>query len=78
MTLNERTKKILFAECKWREKVNARQTLQELKEKAKLVQWNNDKRSEYYMIFAKSFRDRIKENGVVLFDLKDLGKRLMS
>lgn len=74
--INEKTKEILFGECKWEDKVNVSKVLFELKEKAKYVQWNNDKREEYYVIFAKSFKDRrikLPEN-MFLFDLRDLEK----
>ncbi len=70
--INERTKDILFCECKWKEKVDARKILAELRGKAGYVQWNSGKRKEYYAIFAKSFRERIREPGLLLFDLKDI------
>ena len=70
--INEKTKEILFAECKWKNKVNPEKILEELKEKSKYVDWNNGKRKEYYAIFAKSFSKKIE--GVYLFDLKDLRK----
>lgn len=60
----------MFAECKWQENVNARKILAELKEKAKFVQWNNEKRNEHYTIFAKSFKQKIKEPDLTLFELK--------
>ncbi|MCD6229197.1 MAG: DUF234 domain-containing protein, partial [Candidatus Diapherotrites archaeon] len=69
---NEDTREILFCECKWKEKVNAKKILAELKEKAKFVLWNNNGRKEHYVLFAKSFKEKIKEPGVMLFDLKDL------
>lgn len=74
VALNEKTKEILFAECKWQNKVNAKKILAELKEKAKFVQWDNEKRKEHYAIFAKSFREKIKEPNLMLFDLKDFEK----
>lgn len=78
LTLSETTKQILFAECKWKDKVNAEKILDQLKEKAKYVKWHNDKRKEYYAIFAKSFKKsskRTKEKNVYCYDLKDLKKR---
>lgn len=72
VALNEETKDILFAECKWQDRVGAKRVLQELKEKAKCVQWNNGKRKEHFAIFAKSFKERTKEEGLMLFDLKDI------
>ncbi len=72
IALNEQAKGILFAECKWQDRVDARKILAGLKEKAKFVQWNNEKRKEYYAVFAKSFREKVKEPDILLFDLKDL------
>lgn len=76
--LNEKTKEILFAECKWQDKVNAEKILYELKEKVRFVDWNNEKRKEYYAIFAKSFKKKIKEQNVMLFDLKDLERYFLN
>lgn len=74
VALNEQPKQILFAECKWQEKVDAKRVLSELKEKAKYVDWNLGKREEFYAIFAKSFGERIEEPGAMLFDLNGLKK----
>lgn len=74
--LNERGKKILFAECKWQDNVNAEKLLRELKEKAEFVEWNKNKRKEHYVIFAKSFRKRTKD--CYCFNLKDIAKCLHS
>ena len=77
VALNEKTKEILFGECKWKNKVNAEKICKELAEKAKYVEWNNEDRKESFAIFAKSFGKRIKEfegKKVYCFDLKDLEK----
>jgi len=74
--LNEQAKKILFVECKWRDNIDAGRVLAELKEKSKYVNWHNDERKEYFAIFAKSFKKKIKEKNVLLFDLKDIAKIL--
>jgi uncharacterized protein len=74
IALNEKEKKILFAECKWQEKVDAEAILSELKEKAKLVDWNKDTRKESYAIFAKSFKK--KTEGAMCFDLKGIERAL--
>jgi len=77
VALNERTKEILFCECKWQSKVNAAKIIKELAEKAKYVQWHNEKRKESFAIFAKSFSRKIEEfegKKVYCFDLKDLGR----
>lgn len=72
VALNERTKEILFCECKWKDKVNAGKVLNELKEKARFVNWNNDERKEYYAVVARSFKSGLKEKNALLFDLKSL------
>ncbi len=74
VALDEKTKQILFGECKWKSKINAKKILQELKEKSRFVDWCKDKRKEFYVIFAKSFKEKIKEKNVFCFDLKDLEK----
>lgn len=71
IALNNDTKEILFCECKWRENVNPKKILYELKEKSKYVHWNNTQRKEHYAIFAKSFKEKIKEPNLMLFDLDD-------
>ncbi len=73
VALNEQTKEILFCECKWQDKIDAGKILEELKEKAKFVQWNMETRKEYYAIFSKSFKEKIKSDAM-LFDLKDLDR----
>lgn len=73
LEVNEKEKKILFAECKWKNNVNANKILYNLKEKSKFVEWNNRDRKEYYAIFAKSFKNKNVDR-VLLFDLKDMEK----
>ncbi len=74
LALNEETKEILFCECKWQDKVDVKKILQELKEKARYVKWHDEKRKEHYAIFAKSYKEKIKEPGVMLFDAEELEK----
>jgi len=72
VALNDQTKEILFAECKWSEKVNAKNICKELKEKSRYVPWNHDRRRESFAIFAKSFSrkiDEFEEREVHCFDL---------
>ena len=76
VALNDDTNEILFCECKWQDDVNAGKILNELKEKSKYVKWHDDNRNESFAIFAKSFKEKIKEPGLFLFDLKDLEKQL--
>lgn len=71
--LNEKTKEILWGECKWQQGVNAHALLQELQEKASYVPWHTHQRKEYYVLFAKSFQHKnINEKNVFLFDLNDM------
>lgn len=72
VSISEDTKEILFCECKWQDKVNAKKIFAELKEKTKFVDWNTDNRKEHYAIFAKSFKEKIKMPDLMLYDLKDL------
>jgi len=76
IAVNHQTQEILFGECKWKDKVDAFKVLAELKEKTKLVQWNNTYRKEHYVIFAKSFQEKIKEKDLTLLDLRDIGTYL--
>lgn len=75
IALNEKEKRILFAECKWQDNVDADKIIGELKRKASLVEWNGS-RKESYALFAKSFRKKVSEENTYLFDLTDLGKSL--
>lgn len=76
LALNSNTNQIVFCECKWQENVDARKVLNELRNKAKFVRWRNEERMEYYAIFAKSFKERVEDRNVFLFDLKDLENSL--
>ncbi len=76
LAVNEKTNEILFGECKWQERVDAAEIISLLKEKAYFVDWRKRKRKEYYAIFAKSFKTKILEEGIYLYDLKDIEKAL--
>ena len=78
ISLNENTKEIMFAECKWQKNVDSKKIINELKEKSKYVNWNNNNRKEYYVIFAKSFKNKINEPNTILFDIKDIEKIMKS
>jgi len=80
VALNEKTKEILFGECKWKDRVNASKIAKELANKAEYVQWHNERRKEKFAIFAKSFSRKIEEyegRKVYCFDLRDLGRVLL-
>lgn len=62
VALNEKSKKIIFAECKWTEKLLDTKVYLDLKRKAKLVNWYNESRDEYYALFSKNgFTKKLKE-----------------
>jgi AAA+ ATPase superfamily predicted ATPase len=66
--LNEKAKGILFGECKYEKNVDARAILHALRYKAEQVQWK--RKTERFVIFAKSFSSKVEEEGVSLYDLK--------
>ncbi len=81
VALNEKSKDILFAECKWSNEKVGKELYEELKRKAKLVQWHNDDRYEHYALFSKSgFTDEMKsiaeKEHVMLFNLEAIEKIL--
>jgi len=79
LALNGVEKKALFCECKWSDNVSAEKIARELIEKAQHVAWNNEKRKESLMLFAKSFSRKINEfegKEVRCLDLNDIEKML--
>jgi len=70
--INEKTKDILFVECKWSENVDADKILIGLKEKAGSVDWNKSARKEYFCVIAKSFIKKPKTDNCFFFDLGDM------
>lgn len=72
IALNQNTKEILFAECKYKENVEQEKILKKLKTKAKQVKWFNEERKEYYVIIAKSFKNKTKNQNTTLIDKKKL------
>ena len=72
--LNQKTKQILFIESKWKNNVDAEETLKELEMKSKYVNWHEGKRKEYFCIIAKSFKRKFSRKNVLLLDLKDMEK----
>lgn len=68
--LDEAGDRILLAECKWQDDVDAVALQQTLERKAARVRWRTEEREETYAVFAKSFERRAPE--VDCFDLQDL------
>lgn len=70
--INEKTGEILFAECKWKARINGEVMLHRLKEKARYVEWQKGRRKETYAIFAKSFKQRPRPSEAMLFDMDQI------
>jgi len=54
VALNSETKEILFGEAKWSQKMIGTDIYENLKRKARLVDWNRGARKEHYALFSKS------------------------
>jgi hypothetical protein len=72
VALNYDTRQILFAEAKWSNKLIGLNILNELREKARYIDWHRDSRKEYFALFSKSgFTDDMlksaKQEDVFLF-----------
>ena len=76
VALNGEIKRTIFCECKWRGNVDAPKIVRDLRRKAGFVPVESEK--EYYMVFAKSFGKRIEEEDVILYDLEDMERLLMT
>ncbi len=73
--INEKNTEIFLGECKWKDNINAGKIVAELYKKSKNVIWKNENRRESFIVFAKSFKKRIKEfegKKVYCFDIKDI------
>ena len=75
VAIEDDTKQIAFIECKWKslsEKA-ALDILETLMDKSTSVQWNNNKRTEFFGLVAKKIegKDVLREKGFVVFDLDD-------
>ncbi len=76
VAINDKTKEILFCECKWQDSVNANKILSDLKGKVEDVKWHIQDRKEKYAVFAKSFKAKIEEDNFEQYDLDSLLKGL--
>jgi AAA+ ATPase superfamily predicted ATPase len=74
--LDPKKNRILFGECKWKDKVDAKRVYQGLKKKKEQVEWNQDTRKEEYILFARSFKKDFKGSDLTLIDLKKMEKLL--
>ncbi len=54
VALDEETKTACFGECKWSNKKVGEDIYRNLKEKSRLVNWQNNKRTDRFMLFSRS------------------------
>jgi AAA+ ATPase superfamily predicted ATPase len=79
VAVENENREVLFGECKWKDNLNAGTILKELAEKAAFVGWKKEERREKFVLFARSFKEKLnKWNGaeVYCFDLKDIERIL--
>lgn len=79
VALNNDTLDILFCECKWKKRKADTDLIKHLLDKAPSIKWFNENRKEHFAFISKAgfTGDAIgfaENNGVLLFDLKDLDK----
>jgi len=75
--IDNASKKILFAEVKWKKSIDAKNICKDLILKSKSVSWNNKDRKEEYLIVAKSFSKKItsfESKKVICLDLNGISK----
>ncbi|PKP60397.1 MAG: hypothetical protein CVT88_03215 [Candidatus Altiarchaeales archaeon HGW-Altiarchaeales-1] len=70
---NANKREIYFFECKWKDvdEQEATGIINNLKEKAKFVEWNNENRTEKFGIFAKKIEGKENLKEFFAFDLED-------
>ncbi len=75
IAFSEKTKQILFCECKWQDLKlkDAQNILENLKAKSHFVNWNNTNRKEYFGIIARKIEQKkeLRNRGFAAFDLDD-------
>jgi hypothetical protein len=70
--------RIVFGECKWSKRVDPKRALDDLRRKAPLVRWRNDRREEHYAVFARGFVSTVTEEGVHLYDSRSIERMARS
>ena len=72
IAFNKKTKEMLFCECKWKAGVKPGAVIDDLRKKSERVELFKKSRKSYYVVFAKSFSKKFKENDVMLLDIRDM------
>lgn len=81
VAINKNAKEILFCECKWRNRNVDWDIVEELKQKAQLVDWHNKIRKESFLIvsksgFTKSCLEKMTDEKILHWDLKDIENKI--
>jgi len=81
VAVNKKSKEILFCECKWRNRNVDWGIVEELKQKAQLVDWYNKIRKERFLVvsksgFTKSCLEKMNDEKILHWDLKDIGNKI--
>ena len=81
VAINKNAKEILFCECKWRNRNVDWDVVEELKQKAQLVDWHNKIRKERFLIvsksgFTKSCLEKMNDEKILHWDLKDIENKI--
>ena len=72
VAVNEDRGEVLFAECKWRDNVNAEEILEKLRNQSSTIKLHTARKRQYYAVFAKSFKRRVEEANGFCYNLNDL------
>ena len=81
VAINKNAKEILFCECKWRNRNVDWDVVEELKQKAQLVDWHNKIRKERFLVvsksgFTKSCLEKMNDEKILHWDLKDIENKI--
>jgi len=75
IALNNKTKQIAFFEVKWKnlKEKEVKRIIEKLKEKSKFVDWNLNKRKEFFGLIGKKIENKkdLRKEGFLIFDLED-------
>ena len=79
VALSERTREMMFVECKWQKKKTGVSVLKNLLAKSGRVEWGGDGRVDHYCVISRSGLTAgaeafAEENNIMSYDLADMGR----
>ena len=82
VAIDDRTSQALFIEVKWTNRKTGWKTVQDLKEKSKLIQWKKQTRREHFLIVSKSdfttgCIKRMESEGIMHWNISDIEKMIL-